>query len=249
MQTDKSVERPLHSLRVIEFEGIGPGPLAGRMLSDLGAHVIVVVRPTPSAVDRTLIGENTENPLRQGKEIIVLDLKTAKGVSAALDLVADADALIEGNRPGVMERLGLGPAECAVRNARLVYGRMTGWGQSGPLAQAAGHDLNYIALTGLLSLSGRSGTAPIVPPTVLGDAAGALGLCFGVVSAILDARISGRGRVVDAAIVESSQCSVRSCKGYVPTARSMGPDLARFTILPSMTPMSARTGGSSQSAR
>ena len=202
MQTDKSVERPLHSLRVIEFEGIGPGPLAGRMLSDLGAHVIVVVRPTPSAVDRTLIGENTENPLRQGKEIIVLDLKTAKGVSAALDLVADADALIEGNRPGVMERLGLGPAECAVRNARLVYGRMTGWGQSGPLAQAAGHDLNYIALTGLLSLSGRSGTAPIVPPTVLGDAAGALGLCFGVVSAVLDARISGRGRVVDAAIVD-----------------------------------------------
>src|SRR6516165_6341217 len=109
---------------------------------------------------------------------------------------------IEGNRPGVMERLGLGPAECAVRNARLVYGRMTGWGQRGPLAQAAGHDLNYIALTGLLSLSGRSGTAPIVPPTVLGDAAGALGLCFGVVSAVLDARISGRGRVVDAAIVD-----------------------------------------------
>src|SRR6516164_4101427 len=144
MQTDKSVERPLHSLRVIEFEGIGPGPLAGRMLSDMGAHVIVVARPAPSAVDRTLIGENTENPLRQGKEIIVLDLKTANGVIAALDLVADADALIEGNRPGVMERLGLGPTECAVRNARLVYGRMTGWGQSGPLAQAAGHDLNYI---------------------------------------------------------------------------------------------------------
>lgn len=133
---------------------------------------------------------------------MVLDLKTADGVIAALDLVADADALIEGNRPGVMERLGLGPAECAVRNARLVYGRMTGWGQSGPLAQAAGHDLNYIALTGLLSLSGRSGTAPIVPPTVLGDAAGALGLCFGLVSAVLDARISGRGRVVDAAIVD-----------------------------------------------
>ena len=101
-----------------------------------------------------------------------------------------------------MERLGLGPAECAVRNARLVYGRMTGWGQSGPLAQAAGHDLNYIALTGLLSLSGRLGTAPIVPPTVLGDAAGALGLCFGVVSAVLDARSNGRGRVVDAAIVD-----------------------------------------------
>jgi alpha-methylacyl-CoA racemase len=120
MQTDKSVERPLHSLRVIEFEGIGPGPLAGRMLSDLGAHVIVVARPTPSAVDRTLIGENTENPLRQGKEIMVLNLKTASGVIAALDLIATADALIEGNRPGVMQRLGLGPGECAVRNPRLV---------------------------------------------------------------------------------------------------------------------------------
>jgi alpha-methylacyl-CoA racemase len=202
MQTEESVERPLHGLRVIEFEGIGPGPLAGRMLSDLGAHVIVVARPITSAIDRTLIGERTESPLRQGKEIVVLSLKTAKGVAAALDLVAEADALIEGNRPGVMERLGLGPAECAVRNARLVYGRMTGWGQSGPLARAAGHDLNYIALTGLLSLSVRSGTVPIVPPTVLGDAAGALGLCFGLVSAVLDARSSGRGRVVDAAIID-----------------------------------------------
>jgi alpha-methylacyl-CoA racemase len=145
------------------------------MLSDLGAHVTLVARPTISSVDRALIGENTENPLRQGKEIIALDLKSVDGVKAALDLITNADALIEGNRPGVMERLGLGPAECAIRNPRLVYGRMTGWGQSGPLAQTAGHDLNYIALTGLLSLSTRSGTAPIVPPTVLGDATGALG--------------------------------------------------------------------------
>jgi alpha-methylacyl-CoA racemase len=202
MRTDESVERPLHDLRVIEFEAIGPGPLAGRMLSDLGAHVTAVARPTISPVERELIGENTENELRKGKEIIRLDLKAANGVEAALGLIASADALIEGNRPGVMERLGLGPAECAVRNPRLVSGRMTGWGQSGPLAQAAGHDLNYIALTGLLSLSARSGMAPIVPPTVLGDAAGALGLCFGVVSAVLDARASGRGRVVDAAIVD-----------------------------------------------
>jgi alpha-methylacyl-CoA racemase len=202
MRTDEAVERPLRGLRVIEFEAIGPGPLAGRMLRDLGAHVTLVARPTPSSIDRALIGEDTENPLRQGKDIITLDLKTANGKAAALDLIADADALIEGNRPGVMERLGLGPAACAARNSRLVYGRMTGWGQTGPLAQAAGHDLNYIAVTGLLSLSARSGTAPIVPPTVLGDAAGALGLCFGVVSAVLDARSSGRGRVVDAAIVD-----------------------------------------------
>ena len=202
MRTDESIERPLRGLKVIEFESIGPGPLAGQMLSKLGARVTVVARPTPSSVDRALIGESAENPLRQGKEIITLDLKKTNGVAAALDLIADAEALIEGNRPGVMERLGVGPAECAARNPRLVYGRMTGWGQSGPLAQAAGHDLNYIALTGLLSLSMRSGMAPIVPPTVLGDAAGALGLCFGVVSAVLDARSSGRGRVVDAAIVD-----------------------------------------------
>lgn len=161
MRNDESVERPLHDLRVIEFEAIGPGPLAGRMLSDLGAHVTAVARPTISPVERELIGENTENELRTGKEIIRLDLKAANGVEAALGLIASADALIEGNRPGVMERLGLGPAECAIRNPRLVYGRMTGWGQSGPLAQAAGHDLNYIALTGLLSLSARSGMAPL----------------------------------------------------------------------------------------
>ena len=202
MRTDESAVKPLRGVRVIEFEAIGPGPLAGHMLSELGAHVTVIARPSTSPVDRVLIGESTENPLRQGKEIITIDLKASNGVIAALDLVADADALIEGNRPGVMERLGLGPAECAVRNPRLVYGRMTGWGQSGPLAQAAGHDLNYVALTGLLSLSMRSGAAPIVPPTVLGDAAGALGLCFGVVSAVLDARSTGCGRVVDAAIID-----------------------------------------------
>jgi alpha-methylacyl-CoA racemase len=113
MQSDEAVQQPLRSLKVVEFEGIGPGPLAGRMLADLGAHVTGVARPTPSPLDRTVIGENNENPLRQGKQTIVLDLKTADG--AALDLVADADALIEGYRPGVMERLGLGPAECAAQ--------------------------------------------------------------------------------------------------------------------------------------
>jgi alpha-methylacyl-CoA racemase len=116
--------------------------------------------------------------------------------------VAAADALIEGNRPGVMERLGLGPADCAAHNPKLVYGRMTGWGQSGPLAQAAGHDLNYVALTGLLSLSAHPGERPIVPPTVLGDAGGALGLAFGIACALIDARSSCHGRVVDGAIVD-----------------------------------------------
>jgi alpha-methylacyl-CoA racemase len=129
-------------------------------------------------------------------------LKQPEDKARATSLAVRADALIEGNRPGAMERLGLGPADLAQTNPRLVYGRMTGWGQHGPLAQAAGHDLNYVALTGLLSLSAHRGERPIVPPTVLGDAAGALGLAFGMVCAILEARRSGRGRVVDAAIVD-----------------------------------------------
>ena len=195
------MKAPLHGVRIVEFEGIGPGPLAGRMLADMGAEVTVVTRFQPGAVNQRL-GGGSGAPLREVKRVVALDLKAADGVAAALDLVAAADALIEGNRPGVMERLGLGPGDCAARNPRLVYGRMTGWGQSGPLAHAAGHDLNYVALTGLLSLAGRPGALPIVPPTVLGDASGALGLAFGIVCALVDARASGRGRVVDAAIVD-----------------------------------------------
>ena len=192
---------PLSGIGVVEFEGIGPGPLAGRMLADMGAEVTVVARPQKGAVNERLGGQG-ESPLRRGKRVVLLDLKRPDALAEAMSLVAAADALIEGNRPGVMERLGLGPAECAARNPRLVYGRMTGWGQSGPLAQAAGHDLNYVALTGLLSLSARRGQPPIIPPTVVGDAAGALGLAFGIACALLDARISGQGRVVDGAIVD-----------------------------------------------
>jgi alpha-methylacyl-CoA racemase len=132
----------------------------------------------------------------------MLDLKQAADVAKAMSLIAAADALIEGNRPGVMEKLGLGPSDCAARNPRLVYGRMTGWGQHGPLAQAAGHDLNYVAQTGLLSLSAHRGQRPVVPPSVVGDAAGALGLAFGMTCALLEARASGVGRVVDGAIVD-----------------------------------------------
>jgi len=192
---------PLTGIRVVEFEGIGPGPLAGRMLADMGAEVTVIARPQKGAVNERL-GGKSESPLRRGKRVVVLDLKQPAAVAEAMALVAGADALIEGNRPGVMERLGLGPADCAARNPKLVYGRMTGWGQTGPLAQAAGHDLNYVALTGLLSLSAHRGERPIVPPTVVGDAAGALGLAFGMVCALLDARRGGRGRVVDGAIVD-----------------------------------------------
>jgi alpha-methylacyl-CoA racemase len=192
---------PLHGVRVVEFEGIGPGPLAGRMLADMGADVTVICRPQAGAVNLRF-GADGANPLRHGKQVVALDLKSADGAAQALALVAQADALIEGNRPGVMERLGLGPADCAARNPRLVYGRMTGWGQDGPLAQAAGHDLNYVALTGLLSLAGRPGALPVLPPTVVGDATGALGLAFGIACALVEARASGQGRVVDAAIVD-----------------------------------------------
>ena len=192
---------PLHGIRIVEFEGIGPGPVAGMMLAQLGADVVLVRRPQALEIKQRLGGAGPD-PIDGAKRALAIDLKRPGGVALALRLLERADALIEGNRPGVMERLGLGPEACAARNPRLVYGRMTGWGQDGPLAAAAGHDLNYVALTGLLDLARRPGAQPIVPPTVLGDAAGALGLAFGLVAGILDARRSGRGRVVDAAIVD-----------------------------------------------
>src|SRR5271154_5560805 len=192
---------PLAGLSVVEFEGIGPGPLAGRMLANLGAGVTAIVRP-----NKTVLGDPesplSDQPLRRGKQIGALDLKRPEAVEEALGLVEKADALIEGNRPGVMERLGLGPADCARRNPRLVYGRMTGWGQDGPLSQAAGHDLNYLALSGALSLAARRGEAPIAPPTVLGDAGGAMGLAFGIMAAVFAAGRSGKGSVVDCSIID-----------------------------------------------
>ena len=192
---------PLKGVRVVEFEGIGPGPLSGRMLADMGARTTVIARPKKGAVTEQLGGAG-DNPLRRGKTVVPLDLKQGPARAQAMEIVAVSDALIEGNRPGVMERLGLGPADCAARNPKLVYGRMTGWGQTGPLAQAAGHDLNYVALTGVLSLSAHRGERPVVPPTVVGDAGGALGLAFGIACALIEARGSGRGRVVDGAIVD-----------------------------------------------
>jgi alpha-methylacyl-CoA racemase len=198
---DLGTIRPLTGLKIIEFEGIGPGPLGGRMLADQGAEVVAIVRPNKPGLDHLDLA-NADLPLRRGKRIVVLDLKRPEAVGEAMALIEKADALIEGNRPGVMERLGLGPADCAKRNPRLVYGRMTGWGQDGPLSQAAGHDLNYLALSGVLSLTERPGAQPIAPPTVLGDAGGALGLAFGVVSGILAASRTGKGAVVDCAIVD-----------------------------------------------
>jgi alpha-methylacyl-CoA racemase len=201
VSTPPDITKPLRGVRIVEFEGLGPGPLAAMMLADLGAQVTTLVRPGPAVAMERLAGKDY-NPLRRGKRIEQVDLKKPEGLARAMALIVAADALIEGNRPGVMERLGLGPADCAARHPKLVYGRMTGWGQQGPLAQAAGHDLNYVALTGLLSLAARDGQPPIVPPTVVGDAAGALGLAFGITSALLDVRGGGPGRVVDAAIVD-----------------------------------------------
>src|SRR5579863_7700977 len=209
--------RPLQGLKVVEFEGIGPGPLAGRMLADLGADVVAVVRP-----DKAVLGDPdrplSEQPLRRGKRVVALDLKRPEAVAEAIELIGTADALIEGNRPGVMERLGLGPADCAKRNPRLVYGRMTGWGQDGPLAHVAAHDLNYLALSGLLSLAARDGQAPIAPPTVLGDGGGALGLAFGVVAAVFAAGRSGKGCVIDCSIVDIAA----SLGGIALAARAVG---------------------------
>jgi alpha-methylacyl-CoA racemase len=209
--------RPLAGLKVVEFEGIGPGPLAGRMLADLGAEVVAVVRPNKASLgdpDRPL----SEGPLRRGKRIVCLNLKRPEALEEARALIETADALIEGNRPGVMERLGLGPADCATRNRRLVYGRMTGWGQEGPLAQVAAHDLNYLALSGILSLAARDGQPPGVPPTVLGDGGGALGLAFGVVAAVFAAGRSGKGCVIDCSIVDMAA----SLGGIALAARAVG---------------------------
>ena len=190
---------PLSGLRVIELAGIGPGPFCGMMLSDMGAEVIRVDRPAPARSSRP------PDILARNRRSIVIDLKTPEGVDIVLRLCESADALFEGFRPGVTERLGLGPQQCMARNERLVYGRMTGWGQDGPLAQAAGHDINYIGLTGVLHAIGERGGKPVPPLNLIGDfGGGGMLLAFGLVCGILEARRSGKGQVIDAAMVDGS---------------------------------------------
>jgi len=187
---------PLTGLKVIEMAGIGPCPLAGMMLADHGADVLVIERPGGQVLD-------TGTALERGKRRTCIDLKTAEGLAQARVLIEGADALIEGFRPGVMERLGLGPEVFRASHPRLVYGRVTGWGQTGPLAQAAGHDINYVALTGVLSTATRAGVAPSIPATLIGDmGGGAMFLAFGLMAALWEAQRSGRGQVVDAAMVD-----------------------------------------------
>ena len=194
---------PLQGLTIIEIAGIGPGPFAAMSLADMGAEVIRVERPGGSMF------ANAQNPkldfLNRNKRCISINMKDADGVETILQMVEQADALLEGNRPGVMERLGLGPDECLARNPKLVYGRMTGWGQEGPMANEVGHDLNYIALSGALHPIGRAGEKPAIPLNLVGDfGGGGLMLAYGMVCALLEAKNSGKGQVVDAAMIDGA---------------------------------------------
>ncbi len=194
---------PLAGIRIVELAGIGPGPMCAMLLADLGATIIRIDRAQPIELGSPRPLEF--NLLLRNRHAIALDLKKADAVELVLNLVERADALIEGFRPGVTERLGLGPRECHARNPRLVYGRMTGWGQTGPLADSAAHDLNYIALAGALHSIGRAGGPPVPPLNMLGDyAGGSLYLALGLLAGIIEAKQSGKGQVVDAAIVDGT---------------------------------------------
>ena len=205
---------PLAGLRVVEFEAIGPGPFAGMMLADMGADVLLLDRPVDA--DLGIGHQRRFDVMRRGRRSLVVDLKTAAGVAAALRVCEKADALIEGFRPGVMERLGLGPDVLLGRNPRLVYGRMTGWGQTGPLAERAGHDIDYIAIAGVLHAIGRAGEAPVPPLNLVGDfGGGGMLLAFGIACGVIEARTSGRGQVVDAAMIDGAALLATMLSGFL----------------------------------
>jgi alpha-methylacyl-CoA racemase len=205
---------PLQGIRVLEFESIGPAPFAGMLLADMGADVLVVERPAET--DLGLKRERRHDVMMRGKRSVTLDLKKKESSGICLDLLARADALIEGMRPGVMERLGLGPDEVLRRNPKLVYGRMTGWGQDGPLAARAGHDINYIALAGVLHAFGRKGEAPVPPLNLVGDfGGGGMLLAFGVACGLIEAARSSRGQVIDAAMVEGASLLAAMFAGFL----------------------------------
>ncbi len=199
---------PLKGVKVIEFAGIGPGPFCAMLLSDMGAEVVRIDRKGGR-------GANKFDITSRGRRSIALDLKKPEAVEVALKLIAQSDALLEGFRPGVMEKLGLGPDVTLARNPKLVYGRMTGWGQTGPLSQAAGHDINYIALTGALHAIGRKGATPVPPLNLVGDfGGGALYLAFGMACALFEARGSGKGQVVDCAMTEGAASLMSMFYGF-----------------------------------
>jgi len=209
---------PLTGVKILEFEAIGPGPFCGMMLADMGADVLLVDRP-----DDPRLGFGRDrwfDVMMRGRRSATLDLKSASGVEAALALTARADAVIEGFRPGVMERLGLGPEALLRANPKLVYGRMTGWGQDGPLAHRAGHDINYIALTGVLNAIGRAGGAPVPPLNLVGDfGGGGMLLAFGIACALVEAKSSGKGQVVDAAMVDGASLLATMFSGMMAAGR------------------------------
>src|SRR5690242_17744563 len=193
---------PLRGLRVVELAGIGPGPHAAMVLADLGADVVRVDRPSGSL---RLADPDQPDPTLRGRRRVSADLKDAAGRETVLRLVDHADVLIEGYRPGVAERLGVGPADCHARNPRLVYGRMTGWGQDGPMARMPGHDVNYISLTGALHAIGPADGRPVLPLNLVGDfGGGSMLLLVGILAALWEVRSSGRGQVVDAAMVDGT---------------------------------------------
>ena len=202
---------PLEGIRIIEIAGIGPGPFCAMMLSDMGAEVLRIDRAERVTGSK---GPSTDF-LARGRRSIGVNLKSPEGVALVLELVERADGLTEGFRPGVMERLGLGPDVCLARNPRLVYGRMTGWGQEGPLAHAAGHDINYIALAGALEPIGRPGAPPVPPLNLVGDfGGGAMMLAFGMVCALVERQRSGKGQVVDAAMVDGAAILMTMFHGF-----------------------------------
>ena len=211
---------PLHGIKVVEFAALGPAPMGTMLLADLGATVLRIERKSSAGGRPTAdLFDPKIDILNRNRQVVALDLKKPEGIAAALQLIAGADALIEGFRPGVMERLGLGPEVCLERNPRLVYGRMTGWGQSGTLAQAAGHDINYLSLSGALHAIGEKGGKPVVPLNLVADCGGgALFLALGVLAALLEAKGSGKGQVVDTAMTDG--CATLMTMMY--TLKAMG---------------------------
>ena len=211
---------PLRGIKVLEFESIGPAPFAGMLLADMGADVLVIDRP--ESPDLGVQRERRYDVMMRGKRSVTIDLKSKGSTERVLDLMERADAVIEGMRPGVMERLGLGPDKALERNPKIVYGRVTGWGQSGPLAARAGHDINYIALTGVLNAIGRKNGPPVPPLNLIGDfGGGGMLLAFGVVCALVEASRSGKGQVIDAAMIDGASLLAAMFSGLLQGGNQM----------------------------
>ncbi len=238
---------PLAGVKVVEIAGIGPGPHACMLLADLGADVIRIERPGGQ-----LLTGGSHDLLNRGRPSVALDLKKPEAVETVLRLVEDADVLIEGMRPGVTERIGIGPDACLDRNPRLVYGRMTGWGQTGPWASTAGHDMNYIAITGTLFGLGQVKEKPQFPTNLVGDfGGGSTYLVIGVLAALLEASVSGRGQVVDAAIVDGTASLNAMGAAFLAsgTSRRSGPRTCSTAVRRTTTSTRPPTAGTCRSAR